>query len=287
MVKITADSTCDLSPELLAKWDITLAPLYALVNGESYRDGVDIAPEDVFRHVESGRRVLTAAVNQYDYEQLFAQYARDCDAVIHIAIGAQFSACYENACLAATLFKNVHVVDSRNLSSGSGHVVLDAAGMAGAGLGAEEIVKALTEIIPRVDASFVVERLDYLRRGGRCSGLEAVGARILSIKPCIEVIQGEMRVGKRYRGSFDRCLEHYAFDRLAEQEGIDFSRVFVTHSPCAPETVRAALRQVGRLAPFREIIETRAGCTVSSHCGPGTLGILFKRTRPKTAVEAR
>lgn len=287
MIKITADSTCDLPQEILARLNVTLAPLYTLVDDESYRDGVDIAPADVFRFTEAGRRVRTAAVNQYDYERLFEQFTGDHEAVIHIAIGQQFSACYVNARLAAREFSNVYVVDSRNLSSGSGHVVMDAAEMASRGLGAEEIVRALDGIIPRVDASFVIENLDYLRRGGRCSGLEAAGARLLQIKPCIEVVNGEMKVGKKYRGSFEHCLERYARDRLAGGGDIDYSRAFITHPACAPETVRLVRGLVASLAPFEQIIETRAGCTVSCHCGPATLGVLFKRTRPKTALAVR
>ncbi len=286
MIKITADSTCDLSPEILNRLDIAIAPLYVLVESESYRDGVDITPEDIFRFVEGGRKVRTAAVNQYDYEHLFARYAKDCDAVIHISISAAFSACFGNARLAAEAFRNVTVVDSRNLSSGSGHVVMDAAEMARRGAGASEILRHLEDVIPRVDASFVIETLDSLRRGGRCSGLEAVGAKLLQIKPCIEVVNGEMKVGAKYRGSFPRCLEHYVLDRLIAGRDADLSRAFITHSGCAPETVRAVRELVKARAPFEEVYETRAGCTVSGHCGPGTLGVLFKRSRPKRGIEA-
>ncbi len=287
MIKITADSTCDLSPEILSRLNITLAPLYALVDGESFQDGVDISPDDIFRYAQAGRKVCTAAVNQYDYERLFERFSADFDSVIHISISQEFSACHHNARLAAQGFKNVYVVDSRNLSTGSGHVAQDAAVMAQGGMQAEEIVRRLREIIPRVDASFIIESLDYLRRGGRCSGLEAAGARLLQLKPCIEVVKGEMRVGKRYRGSFGRCLEHYVRDRLTARQDIDFSRVFITHSACTPEVVQKVRTLVQSLAPFEEILETRAGCTVSNHCGPATLGVLFKRTRPKTAVVVR
>ena len=287
MTKITADSTCDLSPEILEKWNVTLAPLYTLVDSESYQDGVDITPADIFRCVEAGRKVRTAAANQYDYERLFERFSKDFEAVIHISISQQFSTCFDNARLAALGFPNVYVVDSRNLSSGSGHAVLDAAEMASSGMKADQIVRSLREIIPRVDASFVIESLEYLRRGGRCSGLEAAGARLLQIKPCIEVVNGEMKVGKKYRGSFEHCLEHYVRDQLKGGRDIDFSRMIVTHSGCAPETVRRVHDLVQSLAPFSEILVTRAGCTISGHCGPNTLGILFKRTRPKTAIEVR
>jgi DegV family protein with EDD domain len=287
MVKITADSTCDLSPEILERLNITLAPLYTLADDETFHDGVDITPADVFTFVASGRRVRTAAVNQFDYERLFERYAKEYEAIIHINIGASFSACYNNARLAAEGFDNVFVVDSQSLSSGSGHLVMDAAEMAQGGASAEEIVRALHETIPRVDASFVIESLDYLRRGGRCSGLEAVGARLLQIKPCIEVVRGEMKVGKKYRGSFDHCLEKYVRDRLAGRDDIDLSRVFITHPACTAETVQKVRALIQSIAPFREIIETPAGCTVACHCGPATLGILYKRTSAKTTIEVR
>ncbi len=285
MVKITADSTCDLAPEILERLNVTLAPLYTLADDETYHDGVDVTPADVFNFVASGRRVRTAAVNQFDYERLFERYAKDYDAIVHVAIGASFSACCNNARLAAEGFDNVYVVDSENLSSGSGHLVMDAAEMARDGKTAEEITRALRETIPRVDASFVIESLDYLRRGGRCSGLEAVGARLLQIKPCIEVVRGEMKVGKKYRGSFERCLEKYVRDRLTGREDIDPDRVFITHPACSPEAVQAVRSLVQSIVPFHEIIETRAGCTVACHCGPATLGILYKRTGAKTAIE--
>jgi DegV family protein with EDD domain len=286
MIKITADSTCDLSPKILRTYAITLIPLYTMVDAASYKDGVDITPADVFRHSEAGRRVRTAAVNPLDYERVFGQYAKEFDAVIHISIGAAFSSCYQNALDAARRFPNVHVVDSMNLSTGSGLVAMEAAEMAALGMDAEEIVRRLQTSIPLVDASFVIDNLDYLKRGGRCSGLEAVGARLLQIKPCIEVVNGAMKVGAKYRGSFTHCLEHYARDRLAGRQDIDFRRVFITHPACAPGVVGLISDLVKSIAPFEEVLETRAGCTVSNHCGPETLGILFKRTRPKTAVEA-
>ncbi len=278
MIKVTADSTCDLSPKILKDFDITLAPLHILVDGETFRDGVDITPADIFRYVdEKGKTCKTAAVNVYEYESLFEELSPVCDAVIHICISSGFSSCYQNALLAAQKFPNVYVVDSRNLSTGSGHIVYDAARMARDGFEPEVICRELQLSVPRVDASFVIDRLDYLHKGGRCSGLEAIGAKLLQVKPCIEVIEGKMRVGKKYRGSFERCLENYVKDRLADRENIDYSRVFITHPMCSAQTVAKVRESLRAFAAFDEIIETNAGCTVSSHCGPNTLGILFKR----------
>jgi len=278
MIKITADSTCDLSPEILAELDITLAPLYINAGEDSFRDGVDITPADVFRHVETKKTMCsTSAVNIFDYETLFGKFSPECGAVIHLCISMGFSTCYQNAVTAAAGFPNVYPIDTRNLSSGSGTLVMDAALMARDGVSAEEICRKLEEDIPKVDCSFVIDRMDYLHKGGRCSGMEALGAKLLSIKPCIEVFDGAMRVGKKYFGKFDKCLEQYVGERLADKDAIDPKRVFITHPMCSEETVEAVRAAIARHMAFDEVIETKAGCTVSSHCGPSTLGIIFKR----------
>jgi DegV family protein with EDD domain len=282
MIKITADSTCDLSPEILKSMEITLVPLYILVGEESFRDGVDITPADIFNYVDKeGKTCKTAAINAYDYQSFFAELAPKFEAIIHICIGSSFSSCYQNAALVARNFDNVYVIDSENLSTGSGHLVYEAALMAREGMKAEEIFAKLEELIPKVDASFVIEHLDYLHKGGRCSGLEAFGAKLIQIKPCIEVRKGKMVVGKKYRGSFERCLDQYVGDRLSDKDDIDYSRLFITYSTC-PEPILAKVEDaVNRYANFKEIIKTKAGCTVCSHCGPNTLGILFKRINNK------
>ncbi len=285
MIKITADSTCDLSQNILADMDITLMPLRILVGNKEFRDGVDIMPADIFRFVdEDGKTCKTAAVNVYEYKCFFAELTFQYEAVIHICIGSGFSSCYQNAVQAAQSFNNIYVIDSQNLSSGSGHVVYEAARMAMEGTNAKDICRGLDELIPKVDASFVIDRLDYLYKGGRCSGLEMLGANLLQIKPCIEVIEGKMRVGKKYRGSFEHCLRHYVQDRLVNDQDIDFSRVFITHPMCSKQTVDMVKELLNDCAKFEEIIETPAGCTISSHCGPNTLGILYKRKNKKSGV---
>lgn len=282
MIKITADSTCDLSPEILNAMGITLIPLCILVDDKAFRDGVDIIPADIFRYVdEEGKTCKTAVVNVYEYELFFTELSPKNEAVIHICIGSGFSSCYQNATQAAQNFENVYVVDSRNLSSGSGHIVYDAASMAKDGVEPKEICRRLEETIPRVDASFMIDRLDYLHKGGRCSGLEAIGAELLQIKPCIEVVDGKMKVGKKYRGSFERCLRHYVKDRLYIKQDIDYSRVFITHPMCSAQTVATVREVICQYAHFDEIIETRTGCTIANHCGPNMLGILFKRRSRK------
>jgi len=278
MVKITADSTCDLSPEILESLDITIAPLYINAGERSFRDGVDIMPADVFRYLEEQNIMCTtAACNIFDYETLFGTYASRYDAVVHINLGTGFSVCHQNALAAAEPLPNVYVVDSRNLSTGSGILVYEAGLMAKNGLDAPEICARLNSIVPLVDCSFVIDRLDYLYKGGRCSGMEAIGARLLNIKPCIEVREGEMQVGKKYRGQFEKCLLQYVADRLSKPHDLDTKRIFITHPMCPPQTLEAVRAAIAQYAQFEQIIETRAGCTISSHCGPSTLGIIFKR----------
>lgn len=278
MIKITADSTCDLSQTLLSKYNISLMPLHVLVDDEDFRDGVDINPLDIFKYVgEQGKTCKTAAVNTFEYENFFKEYASQNDAVIHICLGSDFSSCYQNAKIAAESFDNVYVINSQNLSTGSGHIVYEAALLAEQGLAPEEICNKLEELVPKVDSSFVIDKMDYLRKGGRCSGMEAFGATLLKIKPSIEVVDGKMVVGKKYRGNLDRCLENYVKDRLENNDNIDTSRIFITHSHCSKETVEKVRTLVEQLGTFDEIIETTAGCTISAHCGPNTLGILYRR----------
>lgn len=278
-IRITSDSTCDLSPDYLQAHRVELLPLYTMKGGETFRDGVDIHPQDIFDHVAAGGDLCsTAANNISDYQALFARLLPECDAIIHIDISADFSSCYQNACVAASALPNVYVVDSRNLSSGHGHIVCEAVNMAEEGkLSPQEIVDRLNELTSRVEASFLLDRLDYMVKGGRCSMVVALGANLLHLKPCIEVIDGKMKVVKKYRGSYEKCILNYVKDRLQNRDGLVFDRIFITHTPVEDglvDKVRAAIQEC---APFTHIIETQAGCTVSCHCGPGTLGILFIR----------
>lgn len=279
-IKITSDSTSDLSPALLEQYDITVLPLYVTMGEQTCRDGVDARPEDLFAYVErTGSLPTTAAVNVADYHDCFAQFSPRHEAVIHITISSDFSSCYQNACVAAEGFPNVYVVDSRNLSTGHGLVVLEAALAAQRGEQPEAIVAHLNEVAGQVEASFVVDKLDYLVKGGRCSSAAALGANLLKLKPCIEVVDGRMKVGKKYRGNYDKVLLQYVRERLDGRDDLALDRIFVTHTPCRPETVEAVKAEIQTYAPFSEIIETTAGCTISSHCGPNTLGILFLRSR--------
>ncbi len=279
-VHIVADSTCDLSQELIARYQITVLPLYVRLNGEDHRDGVDITAADIFRWVDGGGELpKTAAVTVADFQRCIRELrAQDPDGqIIIITISAKFSSCYQNAVIAAHEFSEVYPVDSRNLSTGFGHVVLTACELAEQGLGASEICEQLCDVIPRVDASFIVDRLDYLYKGGRCSAVAALGANLLKLKPCIAVIDGEMRVTKKYRGSFVHVIDEYVRERLADMDSIVPHRIFITHPAAGQEAVEAARAAVRACGDFECIIETQAGCTISSHCGPHTLGVLFIR----------
>ena len=276
-VRMTADSTCDLSPELIRKYDLGIAPLSVIIDGEVFHDGVDVTPRDIFRAAEAGKSIRTAAVNTYEYREFFTEQLKSCDQIVHVCISSEFSTCYNDAVEAARSFDNVSIVDSRNLSTGSGLLVLEGVRMALQGAGREEIAEALRNKTGLVDASFVVRTVDYLRRGGRCSGLEALGAKMLHIRPSIVVKDGRMRPGEKYRGRYEHYLKHYIEDTLSDDSTIDFSRVFVTHSPSEEGLVRFAIDTVKSYGLFREVLETMAGCTVCTHCGPDTLGLLFLR----------
>jgi DegV family protein with EDD domain len=277
-IKITADSTCDLPAKLLQQHNITLANLIVTKNDEEFYDNVTITPADIFAHVAAGGDLCkTAALGVGVYEDFFAQYAKEYDAVIHISLGSGFSSSYQNACLAADEYDNVRVIDSQNLTTGQGFVVLKACELAQTGKDLDQIVNELNEFVNRIEVSFVVENLTYLVKGGRCSSAAALGANLLNLKPCIELKDGKMSVGKKYRGSYDKCLANYVKDRLADREDIDWEKVFITYTPVADSALNQVRSAVAELGHFANTWEAQAGCTISCHCGPGTLGIIFVR----------
>ena len=275
-IKITATSTCDLPHELLERYQIDLVPLYVSFGGNTYRDGVDTGPEDIFRHVEEGGPLpSTSAVNIADYQALFAELSPEYDHVLHITIGSDFSCCYQNALVAAADYPNVHVVDSQNLTVGQGLLVLEAALAAERGASLDEILALLEALIGKVDTTFVVDKLDYLAKGGRCSSVVALGANLLKLKPCIVLADGKMTVGKKYRGAFEKVLPDYVREQLAGKN-VGLDRVFVVHTRCDP-AIPEAICSLAREYGFREVVPAVAGCTISCHCGPNTLGFIFLR----------
>ena len=278
-IRVSADSTCDLSPQLLGEYDIETLPLYVVMEGRSYQDGVDLTPDGLYQKVQaSGKIGSTAAINVEEYLSFFTHMKDTCETVIHFTISSEMSSCCQNARIAAAEVGGVYVIDSRNLSTGIGLLVLRACELARQGMAAEVIVSYIENMAGRVDASFIPESLEFLKMGGRCSALAALGANLLRIKPCIQVRDGVMGVGKKYTGSQEKVLLKYVGYRLLHLEDVDLSRVFITHSgmddPALVDKVKDAVLAA---APFEEVLVTRAGCTISNHCGPNTLGVLFCR----------
>ncbi len=280
-VIISSDSTCDLSKELIERYQIRVIPLGVTLGDTIYRDGVDVTPDDIYAyHAKTGQLPKTSAINIAENTGFFEELTRDGSAVIHFTISSSMSATYNNARLAAEEFEDVYVIDSKNLSTGNGLLVVAAAEMAKQGMEAKEIAEKVAALADCVDASFIVDNLEYLAKGGRCSSVAAFGANLLQLKPCICVKDGAMGVGKKYRGKFGKVLLEYVAERLADAGDIDLDRVFVTHAGCAPEVVESVVAAVKQTLPFKEVFVTRAGCTISSHCGANTLGVLFIRKTP-------
>ena len=299
-IKITSDSTCDLSAELLQKNDISLFPLTVIKDDKAYSDGITITTDEIFAHVAAGGDLCTTTAGSMgEYMDLFTKYASNNDAVIHISLSSELSSSYQNACLAADEFTNVTVIDSRNLSTGQGLVVLKACEMAKSGASVEEIKETVTAYTEKVEASFLLDQLGYMVKGGRCSAVAALGANLLglkpcievkggrcstvaalganllNLKPCIEVKNGKLGVVKKYRGNYAKCLSSYVKERLADRDDLDKNTLFVTHTPVTDDCLQAVKNAVDACADFENIYWTKAGCTISCHCGPGTLGVLF------------
>lgn len=278
---ISSDSTCDLSQELIDRYQIKIIPMGVSLGDNLYRDGFDITPDDIYaHHAKTGQLPKTSAINMAESAEYFAELTKDGSAVIHFTISASLSATYNNARVAAEDFEDVYVVDSKNLSTGNGLLVIAAAEMAKQGLEAKMIAEKVRVLADCVDASFIVDSLEYLAKGGRCSAVAAFGANLLQLKPCINVKHGAMGVGKKYRGKFEKVLLGYVAERLADKGDIDLDRVFVTHAGCDPKVVEEVVEAVKNTLPFKEVFVTRAGCTISSHCGANTLGVLFVRKTP-------
>ena len=277
-IKVMSDSTCDLPKEAVEKYDIAIIPLTVVKDGTAYSDCVDIMPADIFAHVAAGGDLCsTAALGVGDYQEWFSKYSKDYDGIVHINISAEFSSSHQNARIAAEEFDNVIVIDSRNLSTGQGLVVLEACKLAKTCSSLKELEDALNAFTPRVEASFLLDQLKYMVKGGRCSAVAALGANLLNLKPCIEVKDGKMSVVKKYRGNYAKCLANYVKDRLCGREDLTKDTLFVTRTPVTDECLKAVEDAVALYNDFETTYWNEAGCTVSCHCGPGTLGVLFVR----------
>ena len=279
MVKIIADSTCDLSQEICGRYDISILPLHILLGDEEYLDGKNITPSQIYAWSDENRTTpRTSAPSLEDAIALLAPYVKERREVVCFSISDEMSASGSVMRLAAGELEAedlICVVNSANLSTGIGLLVVEAAIMAREGADGETIVRRMEELKPLVRASFVVDTLVYLHRGGRCSGLAALAGGALKLHPRILVEDGKMKPGKKYRGNINKVIMSYVTDMEEDLKRAKKDRVFITHSTCDAAVVEEVRQYLKSLNHFDEILETMAGGVVSSHCGPGTLGVLF------------
>lgn len=275
-IKVTCDSTCDLTKELYESFGIEAVPLGVYLGDDLRRDGVDVTPQEIYDYADrTGELPKTSAITVGEYQAVFSRLVNQGYQVIHVNLSSNLSASYQNACLAAEDVGNVFVIDSKNLSTGSGSLALLAVELARSGMAAEEIRQVLEESKTKLDVSFVIQTLEYLHKGGRCSGVAMLGANLLKLRPEIIVEDGQMHVGRKYRGNMEKTILAYVRGRLEGRTDLNYDRIFITHSGVPAEIVEKVKALILELQPFREVLETTAGCTISSHCGPATLGVLF------------
>ena len=274
-IAISAESTIDLSAELLKKYDIHTLPYTIILGNKEYVDGETINPTQIFEFVAANKILpKTTAINETEYTEYFEGLLKDYDAVVHFCLSSKISSACSHAQAAAEKIENVFVVDSKSLSTGIALLAIYAKKLADKGFSAEEIFTKANERVPNVQASFVIKKLDYLHKGGRCSALALFGANLLQIRPQILLKDGSMGVHRKYMGNMDKVIEKYCKDTIAEFNNPDLSVAFVTYTTASPqmiETAKKALQERG----FKEIYETTAGGTITSHCGEYTLGILY------------
>ena len=279
MVKIISDSTCDLSPELIAKYDIDILPLHILLGEDEYEDGRNITPQQIYDWSDTHKTTpKTSAPSLAEAIELFRPYIEEKREIVCFSISGSMSTSGNVMRLAAEELEAsdlVTVIDSANLSTGIGLLVIEAAIMAEKGQSAAEIVATIEVLKPKVRASFVVDTLTYLYRGGRCNAISAMAGGVLRLHPKIVVENGAMDASKKYRGKINSVIMSYVKDMEEDLKSARPERVFITHSGCDRDTVNAVRSYLESFGIFHEILETRAGGVVSSHCGPGTLGVLF------------
>lgn len=274
--KITCESSADLTQELYKKLKVGVIPFRITMGDKEYKDGVDVTPTDLFKHYDETKELpKTSALNQIDYEEFFEEQLKDCDGLIHFCISSQISSTYNNAINASKKFDNVYIVDSMSLSSGIGLQVMYATTLRDKGVDIKEAYALINNRKEDVQISFVVDRLNFLHKGGRCSALSLLGANLLSIKPSIQVKSGKMIVGKKYIGKMQKILDKYILDTLEQFDNPDKSVCIITYSTATPEMLAITHETLDKMGIFKKIIECPAGSTVSTHCGPNTLGIIF------------
>ncbi len=272
---ILSDSTCDLSADIINKRNIKISPLTVVFGDKTHLDGVDVTPDDVYAYYRStGNLAKTTATNMAEHEEFINTHVKNGEDAVYFHISSEMSTTFNSARMAAEDMDNVYCIDSRNLSTGIGLLVLHACDLADDGKSAKEIYDEINLLIPKVDASFVVDTLEYLHKGGRCSSVAALGANLLKLRPMIQVKDGKMSVTKKYRGKMTEVLRQYVSEKLADENKFIGKRIFVTHSGNCDEIAKELKAMVEAAYPDKEVLITQAGCTVSCHCGPGTLGVL-------------
>ena len=277
-IKIISDSTADLPKELIEKYDIEVLPLSVTLGEKSFKDGVEICAQDIFKFYEETKNLpKTSAVSVLEYTEAFTPWVEKGYDVVHFAISSTMSACFQNATIAAVEIGHVWTINSENLSSGIGLLVVLAAELAAKGESAEVIFKHIEEAKKRIDASFILNQLEFLHKGGRCSGVAALGANLLKLKPCIEVHEGKMKVGKKYRGAYEKCALDYIHDRLDENDNIESNIIFLTWAGLDAHLLKEIEKETKKCHKFHTVIVNEAGSTITGHCGPGTFGIIYFR----------
>lgn len=278
-VKIISDSTCDLSKELVEKYNIAILPLHIVLGDKEYKDGEEIGPDEIYEWADANKTTpKTSAIAITDVIDAYEKWLKEYDEIVSFSISGKMSTTVNVMRMAAEEIEmedRIFVLDSENLSTGNGLLVIEAAMMAQEGKTAKEIIECLDELKPRVRASFVVDTLTYLHRGGRCSGVAALAGSALKLHPKIVVEDGGMKPDKKYRGKMKKVILDYAKEMEAELLTAKKDRVFITHSGCDAEVIESVQEYLESLQYFDEILITRAGGVISSHCGPGTLGVLF------------
>lgn len=278
-IMLTADSTCDLNEELRQRYHVTTYPLHIVLGGTSFEDSVNIMPDEIYDNFyKTGELPKTSAINAGEYIDAFRPFIEKGYEIVHINIGSALSGSHQNCVTAAKELGHVYPVDSCNLSSGTGLLVIEAARRIAKGMDAKRAAQEVQALAAKSHASFIIDRLDFMRAGGRCSTVTMLGANLLNLKPCIEVDNGHggaMGVGKKYRGKLEKVLQNYVEDKLSQYDNIRPDRIFITHSGISKEREQMVYDLLKSKNFFSEILITRASCTISSHCGPNTLGILF------------
>ncbi len=280
-VKLIADSSCDIGPELAERYQVDFVHIHVRLNGEEYLDGVDITHTEIYENYEKNHTLpRTAAMNIDEYASIFRPYIDQGYDIVHVSLGSGLSSTCNNARLAGEQFDEgrVYVIDSKSLSTGSGHIVCECGERINLGMSAKQVFEEVQPIADRISASFILDDLEYLHAGGRCSGLAQFGASLMNLKPCIMVrpeLFGSMTVGKKYMGSYKRSALKYVDDMIKDRTDLELDRCFITHSGSDPEVLEAMKARALELQPFREVFITHASATICSHCGPNTTGILF------------